>query len=223
MPICLYAQPVGLHCILHRNQRINNIKLLYDENISQEPVFRKSRKRYGKAKLENDFSWFFALSSMLIMVLLSGVWCWCCVARRHSKCSRVALRKFVFCCCCWCCVACIPCLDLADSIERVIGFSHIAYWLCWFYGDCVCQEMDVYNAGSDRYHNIRLYILKSFSGLQDIRSVSLNKTPKDIELFCNQDKKITTPITIMHCTHNSSIPLNFKQWWKTAASSPSPS
>ena len=54
---CLYAQTIGLHRMLQLHHRINtNIKLLYDENISQEPVFRKSRKRYGKAKLENDFS-----------------------------------------------------------------------------------------------------------------------------------------------------------------------
>ena len=38
------------------------------------------------------------------------------------------------------------------------------------------------------------------------------QTPKDIELFYNQNRKISTPIIIIHCTHNNTIPLNFKQW-----------
>ena len=89
-------------------------KLLYDENIFQEPVFRKSRKRYGKAKLENDFSWFFALSSMLIMVLLSGVWCWCCVVS-----ASMAGLLFAKSCAVAGAVWCISCLNLADAFRKV--------------------------------------------------------------------------------------------------------
>ena len=108
-------------------------KLLYDENIFQEPVFRKSRKRYGKAKLENDYSWFFALSSMLIMVLLSGVWCWCCVWN-----SMAGLL-----CAASCVAACIGAVwlrfysGLADKIWKVyrVFITHIA--CVGFSGDCV--------------------------------------------------------------------------------------